>query len=102
MLTNRKLHLWAPLVLISLVAIYDGYLVLRTGDMIYDFEQNPVGKYLLAHGGPITFLLVKAAGTIVVLVSLTHLHKYFPRYYYPITLAVVLFMAGLLTYLEMN
>ena len=50
---------------VGAVSLYDGYLVLRTGDEIRQFEKNPVGLFLIEHnhGDPIVFLIVKAIGT---------------------------------------
>jgi hypothetical protein len=61
-------HGWAPiftsvLLFVGAVSFYDGYLVVRTGDEIVDFEKNPLGLYLLRidNGSPDIFLRVKAA-----------------------------------------
>ena len=35
------------LIFVGGVSAYDGYLVVRTGEMIRDFEKNPVGRYLI-------------------------------------------------------
>ena len=53
------------LLFVGAVSLYDGYLVLRTGDEIRQFEKNPVGLFLIEHnhGDPIVFLIVKAIGT---------------------------------------
>jgi hypothetical protein len=37
----------AVLIFVGGVSAYDGYLVVRTGNMIRDFEKNPVGRYLI-------------------------------------------------------
>jgi hypothetical protein len=98
---------WAPLFTTSLlfvgaVSFYDGYLVVRTGDMIEEFEKNPVGLYLIQidNGNPSVFLRVKAAGTILVLAALSFLHKRSERIAGPIALALFAFQTGLLIFLE--
>jgi hypothetical protein len=89
------------LVFVAAVSAYDGYLVVRTGDMIEDFEKNPVGVYLIQYdaGSPSLFLKVKAAGTVVVLTFLSLLHRHARRLASPVAMAVVFFQTGLLIYL---
>jgi len=84
------------------VSFYDGYLVVRTGDMIQAFEKNPMGLYLLRidNGNPSVFLRVKAAGTIVALASLSFLHRRSKRIATPIAFALSVFQTGLLIFLE--
>jgi hypothetical protein len=63
---TRAAPIFAGVVLfVGAVSLYDGYLVLRTGDEIRQFEKNPVGLFLIEHnhGDPIVFLIVKAIGT---------------------------------------
>jgi hypothetical protein len=84
------------------VSAYDGYLVVRTGNMIGDFERNPVGLRLieLNDGDPSLFLRAKAAGTVVVLTVLAFLHVRSCRLASPISLALVVFQLALLLFLE--
>jgi hypothetical protein len=98
---------WAPfftgaLLFVGAVSFYDGYLVVRTGDMIQDFEKNPVGLYLLRidNGSTSVFLRVKAAGTILVLTALSFLHRHSKRMAIPIAFALSVFQTGLLIFLE--
>ncbi len=98
---------WAPiftsvLVFVGAVSLYDGYLVVRTGEEIMDFEKNPVGLYLLRidNGSPDVFLRVKAAGTILALTSLSFLHRRSKRLASPIAFALCAFQTGLLIFLE--
>lgn len=98
---------WAPiftsvLVFVGAVSFYDGYLVVRTGEEIMDFEKNPVGLYLLRidNGSPDVFLRVKAAGTILALTSLSFLHRRSKRLASPIAFALCAFQTGLLIFLE--
>src|SRR5271155_896276 len=67
----------AAMLFVGAVSVYDGYLVLRTGDEITHYEKNPVGLYLIQHnhGDPSTFLMAKAVGTLVVLTALTTLYR---------------------------
>jgi hypothetical protein len=104
--TERRSR-WAPfftgaLVFVGAVSAYDSYLVVRTGDMIQDFEKNPLGLYLIQidNGNPSVFLRVKAAGTIVALTSLSFLHRRSKRLASPVAFALTAFQMGLLIFLE--
>ncbi len=65
------------LLYVCAVSVYDGYLVLRTGDMIRDFEMNPVGLLLIdCNGGdPSLFLVAKTLGTLLVIGLLSALNR---------------------------
>ena len=84
------------------VSVYDGYLVIRTGDEIREYEKNPAGLWLLNcnHGNPTLFLAAKAAGTLIVLASLTALYRRSQRLALPVAYALCLFQSGLLIFLE--
>src|SRR5579872_2122658 len=86
------------LLFVAGVSLYDGYLVVRTGSMISEFEQNPVGRYLIKcdDGDVDIFLRVKAAGTLVSLVGLCLLHRHSRRLAGPVEFALVVFQGGLL------
>jgi hypothetical protein len=86
---------------VGAVSLYDGYLVLRTGDQIRQFEKNPVGLFLIEHnhGDPIVFLIVKAIGTCIVLSALTLLYRRSQRIAFEVASALMLFQAGLLIFL---
>jgi hypothetical protein len=92
----------AALLFVGAVSLYDGYLVIRTGEDIRVFEKNPVGLYLIQHnhGDPTVFLMAKAAGTAIVLAALSVLYRRSPRIAYPVASALMLFQAGLLVFLE--
>lgn len=101
-LTPSTLVYAAALLFVAVVSLYDGYLVIRTGELILDFEKNPVGLYLiqLNGGDPSLFLAAKAVGTFFVLAALAMLYQRAPRYAYPSATAVAAFQAGLLVFLE--
>lgn len=86
------------------VSAYDGYLVIRTGDMISDFEKNPVGLLLINwnDGDPGLFLLVKAAGTLTVVFALGALNRRSRRLIRPVALSVAAFQSWLLFFLGNN
>jgi hypothetical protein len=87
---------------VGAVSVYDGYLVIRTGDDIRQFEKNPVGLFLIEHNhnDPTLFLMAKAAGTSLVLAALTVLYRRSPRIAFPVASALMLFQSGLLVFLE--
>jgi hypothetical protein len=104
---SSQLVTWTPvfvgvLIFVAGVSIYDGYLVIRTGSMIGDFELNPVGQYLIKcdDGDISVFLRVKAAGTLVSLAGLCVLHRHSRRLAGPVEFALVVFQGGLLLFLE--
>jgi hypothetical protein len=84
------------------VSLYDGYLVIRTGDEIREYEKNPAGLWLLNcnHGNPTLFLAAKALGTLIVLASMTALYRRSQRLALPVAYALCLFQSGLLIFLE--
>jgi hypothetical protein len=92
----------AAMLFVGAVSVYDGYLVVRTGDEIRHFEKNPVGLFLIEHnhGNPTVFLMAKAAGTAVVLAALTMLYHRSQRMAFSVASALILFQAGLLVFLE--
>jgi len=101
-LTLGSLVFAGVLLFVGAVSVYDGYLVVRTGDEIVHFEKNPVGLFLIQcdHGNPALFLTIKAAGTALVLAALAVLYRRSPRLAYPVASALMLFQAGLLIFLE--
>ena len=90
------------LLFVGAVSVYDGYLVIRTGSDIREFEKNPVGLFLLDqdHGDPTLFLITKAVGTSIVLAALTVLYRRSQRIAFPVASALMLFQAGLVVFLE--
>jgi len=90
------------LLFVGAVSVYDGYLVLRTGDEIREYEKNPAGLWLLEcnHGNPTLFLAAKGVGTVIVLATLTVLYRRSQRMAVPVAYAICLFQAGLLIFLE--
>jgi hypothetical protein len=98
---------WTPcfmgvLAFIGGVSVYDGYLVVRTGEAIREFEKNPIGIYLIDcdDGDPGVFLRVKAAGTLLALTALSVLQRHSKRLASPVALALAVFQGGLLLFLE--
>jgi hypothetical protein len=92
----------AILLFVGGVSLYDGYLVLRTGEEICEYEKNPAGLWLLEcdHGNPTLFLTAKGVGTVIVLGSMTMLYRRSQRLALPVAYALCLFQTGLLIFLE--
>jgi len=90
------------LLYVCAVSVYDGYLVVRTGDMIRDFELNPVGLLLIdCNGGdPSLFLIAKTVGTLLVIFVLSALNRRSERLARPVAFTVALFQSGLLIFLQ--
>ena len=90
------------LLYVCAVSAYDGYLVLRTGDMIRDFELNPVGLMLIdCNGGdPSLFLVAKTVGTLLVMGLLSALNRRSQRLARPVAFTLALFQSGLLIFLQ--
>jgi len=98
-----RYRIWFLLLFIIGVAIYDGYLVIRTeqGEGISQYEENPVGVWLLNRGGPTMFLEAKALGTCVVVGILLLLHRYAkPSVSLPVASALAIFQGVLLISLQ--
>ena len=83
------------------VSVHDGYLVLSNRWIMYEEEQNPVGRWLIRiNGGDIWLLLLaKAAGTILVGMLLLLLRASVPRVAFAVCLAVAIFQLLLLCWL---
>jgi hypothetical protein len=90
------------LIYVCAISVYDGYLVLRTGDMIRDFELNPVGLLLIdCNGGdPSLFLVAKMLGTLLVIGLLSALNHRSQRLARPVAFTLAAFQSGLLIFLE--
>ena len=90
------------LLYVCAVSVYDGYLVLRTGDMIRDFELNPVGLLLIdCNGGdPSLFLVAKTVGTLMVIGLLSALNHRSQRLARPVAFTLAAFQSGLLIFLQ--
>jgi hypothetical protein len=90
------------LAFVAAVSVYDGYLVIRTGEDIRRFEKNPLGSLLIEcnQGNPLLFLICKGFGTALVLAVISVLYRRSRRIAYPVASALVLFQAGLLIYLQ--
>ena len=50
--------------LIGYISSYDVYLSILHGDVLYDIEENPMAKYIIADQGFAYFIFFKMFGTI--------------------------------------
>jgi hypothetical protein len=88
---------------VGFVSLYDAALVVRFSDTIWEMEQNPIGRYLIAiNGGDVSlFVGIKLLGTCVVLLTLVGIYLVSRRLAYPIASGVSLFQAALSCYLTL-
>ncbi len=100
-----RFQLWFPVALtfITVVSLYDTWLIARFDESIPSMEQNPIGLWLLqVNGGQVdVFIRVKLAGTLVVLSTLFFMKWRRNRAVVPVTTSISPFQAGLLYYLTM-
>lgn len=99
---KRRTILFAGLCLfVGLVSVHDAMLIVFNHEIIYEVEQNPVGRWLMeAQDGEIwLFVIVKLAGTAVVCAVLISLYRFRPRFALIVAVAIAGFQAGLLYYL---
>jgi len=101
------------LAIISTVAVYDMLLTIRYSVSLKQYEQNPIGRWLmnLDQLGMNTlpdltlFLSLKVLGTISVLIVIVGLIRWRARVGHPVGLGVAAFQIALacyLTYMESN
>ena len=101
------------LAIISTVAVYDMHLTIRYSLSLKQYEQNPIGRWLmdLDRLGMNTlpdltlFLSLKAIGTISVLIVIVGLVRWRARIGHPVGFGVATFQIALayyLTYVESN
>ncbi len=103
----RFLSISTYLTVIALVAIYDVQLTIRYAVSLKQYEQNPIGRWLMNLDciGENTipdltlFLCFKAVGTVAVLMVVTGLVRWRGRVGHPIGIGVSAFQIGLACYL---
>lgn len=102
----RRWQLWFPLgfVLIASVSVYDIFLSLRYQDELRLLERNPVGIWLIDMGGGDVgvFMRIKAAGTILVMLTLLQMMNRQSRLLLPVTGALTSAQSLLLLYLTLG
>jgi hypothetical protein len=99
-------RLWFPVgwVLIAAVSIYDILVSLRYREELAMLEENPLGIWLiqLGDGDVGVFMRFKAAGTLLVLLTLFRMMSRDSRLLMPVTGALASFQSVLLFYLTMG
>jgi hypothetical protein len=97
---------WFPALwlFIGAVSAMDGYLIFRFRDLMWQLEENPIGKFLieLDNGNVTVFILTKAAGTVVVMCVLAGLYVYHRRWSIPITGSIAAFQLTLFLYVALS
>ena len=84
---------------IAVISCVDLYWAIRIGDVLLDFELNPLGVYLMEVGGLALFMAVKMFGTILSLFILYWLYKRKPKMSWCVIIPVVLLQISLFYYL---
>jgi heme/copper-type cytochrome/quinol oxidase subunit 4 len=89
-------------VLIVAISVHDGYLVVLNRESIASFEENPIGRWLIAaNSGGIAYLLIaKSIGTTLTASILLWSFWSRPRFTLVITSAVASVQVLLLLYLS--
>lgn len=88
---------------IAFVSVHDMLLTVLLRESLADFEQNPLGQYLIALDGDVwLFLQAKGAGTVVACTCLLLIHQYWNRIVFSVAVPVALFQLWLLLYLSIR
>jgi hypothetical protein len=95
--------IWFALMLafVALVSIHDAALLVVTQDLIVEFEQNPLGCWLLELGAGSVwpFIIVKMIGTSLVCAVVVSIFEYSKRWGLLLVAPLAGFQAILLSYL---
>ena len=84
---------------IAVISCVDLYWAIRIGDVLLDFELNPLGVYLMELGGLSLFMAAKMLGTILSLSILYWLYKRKPKIAWCVIIPVALSQVLLFYYL---
>lgn len=87
---------------IAAVSIYDVYWSFKNQEVLWEFEENPIGSWLIARdGGDVAlFMTVKMITTMIVVATVPLLYRF--RQYWGLAVGVSLatFQSGLFLYLN--
>ena len=96
-------YAWFPILcaLITLISLYDTFLIVLYRDEISSMEENPLGILLLntANGDVGIFVRAKLAGTLIVVTILTCMRRCQSRRTLPVTTSIAVLQTALFTYL---
>lgn len=97
----QQLLFGACCLIVAIVSVHDAFLVVLNDDVIAQFEQNPLGRWLLdLQGGDIwLFVLVKLMGTAVVCATLIVLYRIRRQIAMSVAIVLAAFQLALLGYL---
>ena len=98
----RKLLFHLACFIIVIISSIDIYWLSKNSEVIYEYEQNPIGLYLLERdkGDVSLFISCKSLGTYVVIMSLYILWHYRKSYIGIITFVLITIQIILLIYLS--
>lgn len=88
---------------VAMVSVHDALLIVMNHQVIYEVEQNPIGRWLIEmQGGDVwLFVLAKLAGTAVVCSLLVTLYEARARLATVAAVALAFFQLALLCYLTL-
>ena len=86
--------------IIGFVSSYDVYLSIIHGDVLYDIEQNPMAKYIIASQGLAAFLSFKMLGTISALGIIILLYHNYRKISWAVNIAI--FTAQMLLFIYLT
>ncbi len=92
----------AATVIIGGVAAVDTYWTFKNQDFLYQYEQNPVGRWLMEQdGGDVAlFMTAKMLGTLIVLCAIPLLYRFRVRWGMTVGTSVAAFQTALFVYLN--
>lgn len=98
---HRQIVLAACCLFVAAVSVHDAMLVVLHADVICEFEQNPVGRWLIEMGGGDVglFVSLKLMGTGMVCATLVTLYEFRTRIALAAGSSLAVFQAVLLLYL---
>ena len=87
---------------IGIISAIDVYWSIVNQSVLWEMEQNPIGRYLIEKdGGSIAlFMAIKVGGTIIALGVLVFLYHWKQKYAWPIIIILTLAQLSLLSYLN--
>ena len=87
---------------IGIISAIDIYWSIINQSVLWEMEQNPIGRYLIEKdGGSIAlFMAIKVGGTIIALGVLVFLYHWKQKYAWPTIIILTLAQISLLSYLN--
>lgn len=98
----RLAYFAACCICVGAVSVHDSILIILNDDVIFEVEQNPIGRWLIAiqNGSVHLFVATKLIGTALVCASLVTLHQHAQRIALAVASGLSIFQCILLIYLQ--